>query len=301
MSTLKRDSSVSPSELDQLQSSMVDRYQLIRRVGQGATATVYLARDLRHDRPVALKVSLPNLVSSLDAGRFMREIEIIAKLTHPHILPLLDSGTALGRPYYVTPFIEGASLEDRLASGNPLPVEEAVRLGCQIADALGYAHAAGILHRDIKPGNVLMTGSHALVADFGASRFLHQYDDDPSLTQPGFGIGTPLYMSPEQGAAESDLDGRSDIYSLGCVIHEMLAGRPPFVGRNSAETIAMRFTRTPEPLRSLRSEVPEQVERAVLRAMARSPDDRFATAQEFAQALTAGPGVPSGVETSSVP
>lgn len=287
------------SDLDQLQPSLVDRYQLIRRVGHGATATVYLARDRRHDRPVALKVLLPDI--AWDTRRFLREIRIVAKLTHPHILPLLDSGQALGRPYYVTPFIEGASLQDRLATGRSLSVEESVRLGCQIADALGYSHAAGVLHRDIKPGNVLMTGSHALLADFGASRLLQPNVDEPALTQPGYGIGTPAYVSPEQGAGDTDLDGRTDIYSLGCVIHEMLTGSPPFVGRSSAETIALRFTRNPDPVRTLRPEVPERVERALLRALARDPDDRFATAEEFAEALSVGPGLSAEAAPAKLP
>ena len=199
------------------------------------------------------------------------------------------------------PFVEGASLQDRLATGHPLPIDESLRLGCQIADALGYAHAAGVLHRDIKPGNVLMTGPHALVADFGASRLLQPEVDDPALSQPGYGIGTPYYVSPEQGAGDTNLDARSDIYSLGCVIHEMLTGRPPFVGRRSAETIAMRFTRDPEPVRSLRPEVSERVERALLRALARDPDDRFDTAQDFAEALSGGTQFSLGSAPATLP
>jgi TolB-like protein/Tfp pilus assembly protein PilF/tRNA A-37 threonylcarbamoyl transferase component Bud32 len=280
---------VTLSDQDELQQSLGDRYELIRAVGQGASATVYLARDLRHDRNIALKVLHPSMMSSLDARRFLREIRMVAKLTHPHILPLLDSGEALGRPYYASPFIEGASLQDRLATREPLPIDEALRLGCEIADALAYAHAAGVLHRDIKPGNVLITGAHAVVADFGASRWLRPDPDDATLTQPGFGIGTPLYVSPEQGAGDSDLDARSDIYSLGCVIHEMLTGHPPFVGRTSAETVALRFIRKPEPVRLLRPEVPEQVEQSLLRALAIERDNRFATAGEFALALSTGP------------
>jgi serine/threonine-protein kinase len=277
---------VTDSELEQLRQSLSDRYELIRRIGQGATATVFLARDTRHDRQVAIKVLLTDGTSQTDALRFQREIGIIAKLTHPHILPLLDSGSALGRPYYVMPFIEGASLLDRLEKSRPLPVDEAVRFGREIADALAYAHAAGVLHRDIKPGNILITEGHALVADFGASRLLKRPTDDTSLTQPGYGVGTPLYVSPEQGAGDEDLDARSDIYSLGCVIHEMLTGQPPFVGRSSTETIALRFRRDPDPVRSLRREIPAHVEAALLRAMARDPDARFATAQEFAHALS---------------
>lgn len=276
------------NELDQLQPDLRDRYELVRRIGSGATATVYLANDLRHQRQVALKVLIADRTSGVDALRFQREIGIIAKLTHPHILPLLDSGTTSGRPYYVMPFIEGASLQDRLGQGHPLPVGEAIRFGCEIADALAYAHAAGVLHRDIKPGNVLITEGHALVADFGASRFLSRNEDDETLTQPGHGVGTPLYVSPEQGAGEEDLDARSDIYSLGCVIHEMLTGRPPFVGRSSTETIALRFRRDPDPVRALRREVPAHIEQALLRAMARDPDARFATARDFARALSDG-------------
>src|SRR5688500_736445 len=175
------------SELDDLQPSMVDRYHLMRPMGEGATSTGYLAREVRHDRSVAVKVLRPDIVSGPAAQRFLREIQIIAKLTHPHILPLLDSGEALGRPYYVMPFIEGASLQDRLGAGQPLPVEESIRLACQIADALGYAHAAGVLHRDIKPGNILMAGAHALVADFGASRLLQPGVGELAMTTPGIG------------------------------------------------------------------------------------------------------------------
>lgn len=292
-------------ELELIRPSFSDRYDLIRRVGRGATATVYLARDIRHDRQVAIKVLLADGTSQTDSLRFQREIGIIAKLTHPHILPLLDSGSAVGRPYYVMPFIEGASLLDRLEKSRPLPVEEAVRFGREIADALAYAHAAGVLHRDIKPGNILITEGHALVADFGASRLLKRATDDSSLTQPGYGVGTPLYVSPEQGAGDEDLDARSDIYSLGCVIHEMLTGQPPFVGRSSTETIALRFRRDPDPVRSLRPEIPAYVEAAILHAMARDPDARFTTAQEFAQALsdstaTAAPATPATLPSVAV-
>jgi serine/threonine-protein kinase len=290
---------VTPEELE-LQSSVADRYAIIRSIGRGATATVYLARDLRHDRQVALKVLTADGTSGVDHLRFQREIGIIAKLTHPHILPLIDSGTAVDRPYYVMPFIEGASLLDRLEGGRPLPVDEAIRYGAEIADALAYAHAAGVLHRDIKPGNILITEGHALVADFGAGRWLQRNDDD-SLTQPGYGIGTPLYVSPEQGAGDEDLDARSDIYSLGCVLHEMLTGRPPFVGRTSTETIALRFRRDPDPVRALRRDVPAHVEHALLRAMSRDPDARFQTAQEFARALTDSSRVSVDIERPHFP
>jgi serine/threonine-protein kinase len=289
------------SELQQLKVGLADRYEIIRHIGRGATAIVYLARDLRHDRQVAIKLLLTDSASGADVLRFQREIGIIAKLTHPHILPLLDSGTALGRPYYVMPFIEGASLQERLESSGPLPVDEAIQFGREIADALSYAHAAGVLHRDIKPGNILITQGHVLVADFGASRWLKPGDDDETITQPGYGVGTPLYVSPEQGAGDEDLDARSDIYSLGCVIHEMLTGRPPFVGRTSTETIALRFRRDPDPVRSLRREVPVHVEKALLRAMARDPEDRFATAQEFASALADSTAVSSSDTSPNFP
>jgi serine/threonine-protein kinase len=290
---------LNPDELA-LQSSIADRYEILRRAGRGATATVYLARDLRHDRQVALKVLTADGQSGVDHLRFQREIGIIAKLTHPHILPLIDSGTANDRPYYVMPFIEGASLLDRLDGGRPLPIDEAIRYGIEIADALAYAHAAGVLHRDIKPGNILITEGHALVADFGAGRWL-QRDADDALTQPGYGVGTPLYVSPEQGAGDEDLDARSDIYSLGCVIHEMLTGRPPFVGRSSTETIALRFRRDPDPVRALRREVPPHVEQALLRAMARDPENRFQTAREFARALADSSQASADTALSRIP
>ena len=289
------------SELTQLQLALAGRYEVIRCVGKGASATVYLANDVRHDRPVAIKVLLADIASSVDARRFLREIRIIAKLTHPHILPLLDSGDAEGRPFYVMPFIPGASLQQCLHDHNPLSVEESVRYGSEVAEALAYAHAAGIVHRDIKPGNILITGPHVLVADFGASRLLKPDVDDQSLTQRGYAIGTPLYVSPEQGAGESDLDGRSDIYSLGCVIHEMLTGRPPFVGRTASETIALRFRRDPDPVRSLRQEVPAHIENALLRAMARDPEDRFANAQDFALALSDNSRNAANVRSTTLP
>jgi serine/threonine-protein kinase len=219
-------------------------------------------------------------------------------LTHPHILPLLDSGELLGRPFYVMPFIEGPSLQTRLKQERPMRIGESIRIGCEIADALNYAHAAGVVHRDIKPANVLMSGTHALVADFGASHLLGAIADDATITQQGLTIGTPLYMSPEQAAGEMDIDGRSDIYSLGCLLHEMLSGQPPFVGRSTMETIALRFLQKPRPIRALRNDVPDYVETALLQALSREPADRFRTAAEFEAALSGNEVTASGAASA---
>lgn len=286
-----------------LQVGLGDRYRIIRSIGRGGTADVYLAIDERHRRQVALKALLPEAVAAAGAARFLREIRIAARLTHPHILPLLDSGEAAGRPYYVMPFVAGESLQERIDPQAPLEVGEAIRLTCEVADALAYAHAAGVIHRDIKPGNVLLADRHALVTDFGAGRLLSPAADDLARTRLGMTLGTPLYMSPEQAAADDELDGRTDIYSLGCVLYEMLVGSPPFVGRNGAATIAMRLTQDPPPLRRRRPDLPAELEAAVLRALARDPDDRFRTASEFAASLsplTFGPvrHGPSGVDAT---
>jgi eukaryotic-like serine/threonine-protein kinase len=256
-------------------------------------ATVYLARDLRHDRPVALKVLHPELAASLGPERFQREIRLAARLQHPHILSVHDSGEAAGDAatptvlWFAMPFVEGESLRDRLARERQLPIEDVLRIGREAADALEYAHRHDIIHRDIKPENILLSGDHALVADFGIARAVAGQLES-KLTETGTTLGTPAYMSPEQAAGERAIDHRSDIYSLACVLYEALAGEPPFTGPTAQAVIARRFTETPRPLRELRETVPANVERAVAKALAKSPADRFGSAAEFGRALAEG-------------
>jgi serine/threonine-protein kinase len=228
-------------------------------------ATVYLARDLQHDRSVAVKVLHADLAAALGPERFQREIRFAARLQHPHILTVLDSGEAAGRLWFTMPYVEGESLRDRLRRERLLPVPDAVRIARQAAAALDYAHRQGVVHRDIKPENILLTrDGDALVADFGIARALS--DAGESLTQTGLTLGTPAYMSPEQASGATELDGRSDIYSLGCVAYEMLAGEPPFTGPSPQAVIAKRFSETPLPLRSRRPDIPEHLGRAGTRA-----------------------------------
>jgi DNA-binding SARP family transcriptional activator len=266
-----------------------ERYHIERELGRGAMATVYLARDLRHNRPVALKVLRPELASSTEAKRFLREIAIAAGLHHPHILQLYDSGAleTPGNPpslYYVMPFAGGESLRERLTKEVHLPLEDALRIAREVADALAYAHLRGIVHRDIKPENLLLESGHALVADFGIAHALDLAGGE-RLSRTGVTLGSPSYMSPEQAAASPDIDGRSDIYSLGCVVYEMLAGEAPF-GGPTTQAILARHAVDPVPsLRTVRPDVPVAIERAVRRALAKAPGDRFATASEFGEAL----------------
>jgi DNA-binding SARP family transcriptional activator len=273
----------------QPRSQATERYPIVSELGHGGMATVYLARDLKHDRMVALKVLRAELASSTDAKRFLREISIAAKLHHPHILQLFDSGILEKageppRPYYVMPYVRGASLKERLAQEPQLPLAWALRLGREIADALGYAHRQGIIHRDIKPGNILLESEHALVADFGIARALDVAAGE-KLSQTGMALGSPAYMSPEQAASSPELDERSDIYSLGCVVYEMLAGEPPFTGRTT-QVILARHASDPVPsLRTVCPTVPPAIEQAVLRALSKSPAQRFSTAAEFAELL----------------
>jgi serine/threonine protein kinase/Flp pilus assembly protein TadD len=271
-----------PDVLEGLQGALTGRYRFEREVGRGGMATVYLAQDLKHRRPVAVKVLHPHLAANVGADRFLREIEIAAALNHPHILTLIDSGSADGLLYYVMPFVEGESLRGRLARAGRLPVGEAVELTRKVAGALAYAHSRGVVHRDVKPENVMMHEGEAMVTDFGIAKALSGAD---TLTQTGMSLGTPAYMSPEQASGEHEIDGRSDIYSLGCMLYEMLAGEPPFTGPTIQAIIVRRFTESVRPVRTLRPEVPEEVDRALLRALARDPGERFAVAGEFAQAL----------------
>jgi len=266
-----------------LQEALRDRYAIERELGRGGMATVYLARDLRHDRPVALKVLHPELAATLGPERFLREVRLAARLQHPHILSVYDSGESAGRLWFTMPYVEGESLRDRLRRERQLPVADAVRLTREIALALDFAHRHGAVHRDIKPENILLVDGQALVADFGIARALGSGDE--RLTETGLTLGTPAYMSPEQAAADKGVDARTDIYSLGIVLYEMLAGEPPFTAPTAQAMIARRMLESPRPLRDVRETVPEGVAGAAARALAKSPADRFATAAEFARAL----------------
>ena len=269
-------------EYRDLQLALERRYELRREVGQGAHATVFLALDLQHDRPVALKVLRAEVDAAEREMRFSREIKFLARLQHPNILPLHDSGQVLDMLYYVVPFIEGLSLRERIDREKRLAVDEAVRITRTMAEALEYAHQQGIIHRDIKPANILLSGAHPILADFGIARAIDA-SVGPTLTQPGFGgPGTPAYMSPEQILADRELDARTDVYSLGCVLYEMLTGTPPFAG---GDGLARRFTEPPPPLSGYRTDVPLEIERAMLRALEPEPRDRYATAGDFAAAL----------------
>ena len=278
--------------LETLQAHLSDRYRLERELGRGGMATVYLAQDLRHERPVALKVLHPDLAVSLGAERFQREIKLAARLQHPHILTVHDSGEiapAAGAPailWFTMPFIEGETLRARLAREGQLPLADAVRIIREVADALGYAHEHGVVHRDLKPENILLTSTHALVADFGIARALGGGVAEERLTATGLAIGTPAYMSPEQATGGQEVDARSDVYALGCVLYEMLAGEPPFTGPNPQAIMMRSLSESPRPLRQARETVPAAVEQVVLTALAKAPADRYPTAVQFARALT---------------
>ncbi|HKV52768.1 MAG TPA: protein kinase [Gemmatimonadaceae bacterium] len=279
--------------------TLAGRYRIEREIGAGAMATVYLARDLKHDRDVAVKILRPELAASVGRERFLREIRLAAKLAHPHILPLFDSGDSGGDVYYVMPNVQGRSLRDRLDASRQLPVAEAIRLASEIASALDYAHRQGVVHRDIKPENILLHDGHALVADFGIGKALSDVADE-SLTQIGTSVGTPAYMSPEQAVGDS-IDGRSDIYSLGCVLYEMLVGEPPFTGPTAQSVIAKRFVQTPADVAALRDAVPRPVARIVQRALARTPMDRFQTGAELRDALDASTSSSTAAPSSAPP
>ena len=268
---------------DRLNHALAGRYRIGRELGAGGMATVYLARDLKHERDVAVKVLRPDLAESLGRERFLREIQLAAKLSHPHILPLHDSGDAGGALFYVMPNVEGHSLRDRLNATGKLPIGEALRIAQEVAGALDYAHRHDVVHRDIKPENIMLQDGHALVADFGIGKAVSDVAGD-TLTQAGMSVGTPAYMSPEQAVGEA-VDGRSDIYSLGCVLYEMLVGEPPFTGPNVQAVIAKRFVQTPADVTAMREGVPRPVARALQQALARTPVDRHPTAGDFLAAL----------------
>jgi serine/threonine protein kinase/tetratricopeptide (TPR) repeat protein len=285
-----------------------DRYAIEREVGRGGMATVYLARDLRHGNRVALKVLMPDFASIVSGERFTREIRITANLQHPHILPVFDSGQADGLPYYVMPFVDGPTLADRIRKEGSLPIDQALEIASEVADALQHAHAEGIVHRDIKPSNILLAHGHAVVGDFGVARALES-GSEKTLTKPGIAVGTAAYMSPEQAAGET-VDGRSDVYSLGCVLYEMLAGHPPYVAPTPRAVMAMHWMDDIPSLRATRSSVRASIESLVRKALAKRPAERFASAREFQEALkivsteerhAAISSTPSGDRPSFVP
>jgi serine/threonine protein kinase len=300
--TLFRHSVVTSNQLQHVTTALSGRYRVVREIGRGGMATVYLADDPRHHRQVAIKVFDPGYAEALGKDRFLREIEVTAGLTHPHILPLYDSGLADGLAYYVMPHVEGKTFREHLQEKGRLPLDEALRIVRGVADALAFAHRKGIVHRDIKPENVLLQAGHALVADFGIARAL-TLAGDAALTQTGMVVGTPSYMSPEQTVGDSAVDGRSDIYSLACLLFEALTGSPPFKGGTSADVARRRLTEVAPRLRTSASDVPATIDEAVAKALAREPGDRFATADAFAAALMrsgAAPGAAVATETKGL-
>ncbi|HEX3233476.1 MAG TPA: serine/threonine-protein kinase, partial [Gemmatimonadales bacterium] len=271
--------------LDQLTSALGDRYAVDRQVGEGGMATVYLARDLKHERKVAIKVLRPELSVSLGADRFLREIRVAANLQHPNILGLYDSGECEGLLYYVMPFVEGESLRDRLNREQQLPLHDALQITRESAEALDHAHQHGIIHRDMKPENILLLGGHALVADFGIARAVSSAGGE-KLTQTGMAVGTPYYMSPEQALGSEHVDARSDVYSLGCVLYELLIGQPPFTGPNAMAIMARHSMEAVPSLQVVRQSIPDEVEDIVMQALEKTPADRWQTMREFADALS---------------
>jgi len=275
-----------PTELyEKLQEALGSVYVLERELGGGGMSRVFVARDDALSRRIVVKLLPPEMAAAVNIERFRREIQLAASLMHPHLIPLLSAGEALGVPYFTMPYIEGESLRARLNREGQLPIREAVRLGVEVARALDYAHRGGIVHRDIKPDNVLMHDGHALVTDFGIARAINRASSGVSVTSVGMVIGTPAYMSPEQCGSGTEVGSRSDIYSLACVIYEMLAGRPPFSGMSATTILVMHRTAPVPSVRALREEVPEAIDQALAKALAKDPADRFATAAEFAEEL----------------
>jgi eukaryotic-like serine/threonine-protein kinase len=291
---------------ERLQAALDDRYRIEEEIGRGAAATVYLAEDLKHARKVAIKVLRPDTGTAYEPQRFLREIRIAARLAHPQILPLHDSGECGGLLYFVMPYAGCETLRDRLTREGPLPLDVALRLTRALAAALGYAHRLDVIHRDIKPENILLQEGEPVIADFGVATALSAAGGDPYITDHGFAVGTPAYMSPEQASAESGVDGRTDQYSLACVLYEMLAGEPPFAGSGARATMARHAIEPPAPIRGRRPNVPLAVERALDRALAKAPGDRFSSMGEFVAALDAptvdvlGPGIAPGARAIGV-
>jgi len=273
------------TDLDRLTAALADRYRIDRLLGKGGMAYVYLADDFKHDRQVALKVLRSDISSTLGPERFLREIKTAATLNHPHIMPLLDSGEVDGFLYYAMPYIDGESLADRIDREKQLPVDEARRIVKEVADGLGYAHSQGVIHRDIKPENIMLSGGHAVIADFGIARAVTEVGGT-KLTQAGIAIGTATYMSPEQASGGDGLDARSDIYSLGCVLYETLVGEPPFLGNSPQAIMARHAVDQVPPIRTVRPSVKPELENIVGKALDKVPADRFQTAEQFVRALS---------------
>src|SRR5438105_2565015 len=267
-----------------LRAALADRYTIERELGRGGIATVYLAEDLKHHRKVAVKVLKPQLAAVLGPERFLREIEIAAALTHPHILPLYDSGEADGLLFYVMPYVEGESLRDRLNREKQLSIDEAIHITTSVCSALDHAHRHGVIHRDLKPENILLYEGQPLVADFGIALAVSVAGGN-RVTQTGISLGTPQYMSPEQATGDRPVDGRSDIYSLGCVLYEMFTGEPPHIGNTVQSIIAKVLTDKPQSVRVIRETIPEHVDLALQKALAKLPADRWTTPSQFADAL----------------
>jgi serine/threonine-protein kinase len=270
-----------------LTAALAGRYEIERLLGRGGMATVYLALDQKHGRKVAIKVLRPDITAAFGAERFLREIGIAAQLSHPHIVPLIDSGEAGGVLYYVSAFVPGGSLRDRLDRERQLPVKDALRITQEVGAGLDYAHRNGFVHRDVKPENILFADGHAVLADFGIARACCPPGGAPAVTEVGLALGTPEYMSPEQASGDQNLGSQSDVYSLACVLYEMLAGEPPFNEPTPRATMAKHISQAPRPLRALRPETPGGVDRAVHRALAKDPDQRFASVADFIAALAA--------------
>src|SRR5687768_4266169 len=265
--------------------SFGDRYRVERELGRGGMATVYLCLDTKIDRKVAIKLLHPDLAAAVGGERFHREIRIATGLTHPNILPAYDSGEADGSLYYVMPYVEGESLRARLTRERQMSVGDSIRITCEIASALNYAHSQNIVHRDIKPENILLESEHAVLADFGIARAVTSAADTEQLTQTGMSLGTPAYMSPEQALGEKHIDGRSDQYSLACVLYEMLAGYPPFMANTMQALVAKHLGEAVPMITTVRPAVPDELEDVIMRALEKVPADRFATVQEFSESL----------------
>ncbi len=281
-----------------LNAALEGRYKIERELGEGGMATVYLADDLKHERKVALKVLKPELAAVVGAERFLTEIKTTANLQHPHILALFDSGEADGFLFYVMPYVEGESLQEKLDREKQLPVDDAVRIATEIAEALDYAHGRGVIHRDIKPANILLQDGRVLVADFGIALAVSEAGG-ARLTETGLSVGTPLYMSPEQATGDRDIDGRSDLYSLACITYEMLAGDPPYAGSTAQAILAKLLTEDPKPLSEVRPSVPSHVEAAVHSALEKLPADRPQKAASFAEDLRRIREVPRATAAST--
>ncbi|MEX1999618.1 MAG: serine/threonine-protein kinase [Gemmatimonadales bacterium] len=281
-----------PTPLERLQTAFAGQYQIDREVGSGGMATVYLAKDLKHDRQVAIKVLRPELAAALGPDRFPREIRIVAQLQHPHVLPLHDSGELAGFLYYVMPFVEGESLRAKVEREGQLPVHEAVRILKEVADALAYAHSRGVMHRDIKPDNVMLSGRHALVMDFGVAKAVSNAGGE-KLTTVGVAVGTPTYMSPEQATGEEHIDHRSDVYALGVLGYELLAGTPPFTGKTAQAILSSHVLDLPKDLATVRSSVSPALSDLIMHCLEKNPADRPQSAEEVLHQLEAV-ATPSG-------